>query len=80
MGHLSQASWPTSCWPMPSLPWVHTDQTHTSPWQHTMHPITLTLVVDDFGIKYTGKEHAHHLIAGLKDLYKLTVASMSASH
>jgi hypothetical protein len=27
-----------------------------------MHPITFTLVVDDFGVKYVGKEHADHLI------------------
>jgi hypothetical protein len=32
-----------------------------------------TLVVDDFGVKYVGKEHANHLIACItKSKYKLT--------
>ncbi len=30
-----------------------------------------TLVVDDFGVKYVGKEHADHLVASLKMKYKL---------
>ena len=42
-------------------------------WYHTTRPITFTLVVDDFGVKYVGKEHADHLIACLsKSKYKLT--------
>ena len=28
-------------------------------------------VVDDFGVKYVGKEHAEHLVASLKTKYKL---------
>jgi hypothetical protein len=31
-------------------------------WKHEWHPITFTLVVDNFGIKYVGKEHAGHLV------------------
>lgn len=31
-------------------------------FHHVTRPITFTLVVDDFGIKYVGKEHAQHLI------------------
>ncbi len=31
-------------------------------WKHTTLPITFSLVVDDFGIKYVGKKHADHLI------------------
>jgi hypothetical protein len=27
--------------------------------------------VDDFGVKYVGKEHADHLVASLKTKYKL---------
>ena len=27
-------------------------------WKHISKPISFTLVVDDFGIKYVGKEHA----------------------
>ena len=36
---------------------------HTSDlWKHVSCPISFTLVVDDFGIKYVGKEHADHLV------------------
>jgi hypothetical protein len=31
----------------------------------------LLIVVDDFGVKYVGKEHAQHLIDTLKKWYKL---------
>lgn len=41
-------------------------------WRHTWRPISFALVVDDFGIKYVGKEHANHLIAALND-YTLSV-------
>jgi hypothetical protein len=35
-------------------------------WKHTWHPFSFTLVVDDFGIKYIGKEHVHHLLQVLR--------------
>jgi hypothetical protein len=42
-------------------------------WYHKTRPISFTLVVDDFGVKYVGKEHADHLIACLKkSKHKLT--------
>ena len=42
-------------------------------WRHATRPITFTLVVDNFGVKYVGKEHAEHLINCLKEeTYKLT--------
>ena len=42
-------------------------------WRHTTRPITFLLVVDNFGVKYVGKEHADHLIDCLKtETYKLT--------
>ena len=34
-----------------------------------MLPIQFTLVVDDFGVKYIGKENAMHLINALKQEY-----------
>jgi hypothetical protein len=37
-------------------------------WKHESRPVIFTLVVDDFGIKYTGDEHAHHLIDTLKNI------------
>jgi hypothetical protein len=33
-------------------------------------PISFTLVIDDFGIKYVEKEHGVHLIASIKSTYK----------
>ncbi len=41
-------------------------------WRHKWHPITFTIVVEDFGVKYVGKEHADHIIACIKEKYKLT--------
>ncbi len=35
-------------------------------WRHATRPITFSLVVDNFGVKYAGKEHADHLISCLK--------------
>jgi hypothetical protein len=32
-------------------------------WKHDVQPIMFTLIVDDFGIQFTGKHHAQHLIA-----------------
>ncbi len=40
-------------------------------WKHEWRPISFTLVVDDFGIKYIGKEHVMHLIKVLKDHYEV---------
>ena len=41
-------------------------------WRHKWRPITFVLVVDDFGVKYTGREHAQHLAAALKAHYDIT--------
>jgi hypothetical protein len=42
-------------------------------WRHVWRPVTFTLVVDDFGIKFTGDTHAHHLIQALKKDYDITI-------
>ena len=34
-------------------------------WTHQWRPICFTLVVDDFGVKYVGKEHSEHLVSVL---------------
>ena len=34
-------------------------------------PIQFSLVVDDFGVKYVGEEHVHHLIKALKTDHKI---------
>ena len=41
-------------------------------WTHKTQPIQFTLVVDDFGVKYVGKEHALHLKAVLEEHYAIT--------
>jgi hypothetical protein len=42
-------------------------------WTHETRPILFSLVVDDFGIQYVGREHADHLLNALRDLYTVTV-------
>jgi hypothetical protein len=41
-------------------------------WQHDQRPITFSLVVDDFGIKYVNKADAEHLLQALRDKYTIT--------
>jgi hypothetical protein len=41
-------------------------------WLHKTRPISFTLVVDDFAIKYVGKQHAEHLRNALLRTYELT--------
>ncbi len=41
-------------------------------WCHKTHPITFTLVVDNFGVKYVNKDDVDHLIASMKKNYMLT--------
>jgi hypothetical protein len=48
--------------------------THTPGlWKHISRPVQFTLVVDDFGIKYVGKEHADHLLNALQEHYTLDI-------
>jgi hypothetical protein len=41
-------------------------------WTHKTRPISFTLVVDDFGVKYANQEDVEHLIASIKQMYTLT--------
>jgi hypothetical protein len=41
-------------------------------WRHVTRPIQFTLVVDDFGVQYVGKEHAQHLIDALETNYTVS--------
>ena len=41
-------------------------------WNHEWRPITFTLCVDDFGVKYTGAQHADHLMAILQEHYTIS--------
>ena len=41
-------------------------------WRHNTLPVQFTLVVDNFGVKYVGEEHANHLKQVLEEYYTLT--------
>jgi hypothetical protein len=41
-------------------------------WLHKTWPISFTLVIDDFAVKYVGKQHAGHLRNALLRTYELT--------
>ena len=45
------------CKPTPSL------------WQHATRPVVFTLCVDDFGVKYVGKQHTINLLISLPASY-----------
>jgi hypothetical protein len=47
-------------------------QSETTPglWTHEWQPITFSLVVNNFGVKYIGKEHAQHLLQMVQKYYK----------
>ena len=43
-------------------------------WKHNRRPIQFSLIVDNFGVKYVGKEHMDYLITSLqKDYSRITV-------
>ena len=42
-------------------------------WAHAHLTITFSLVVDNFGVKYTGNSVTHHLITSLLSLYTISV-------
>ncbi len=39
-------------------------------WKQDTWPISITLVVDDFGVKYGGKENTQHLLDTMQQFYK----------
>ena len=41
-------------------------------WSHKWHPVQFVLILDDFGIKYFGKQHALHLLKILEQNYDIT--------
>ena len=42
-------------------------------WRHTTRDVVFSLVVDDFGIRYTSQADADHLIATLKTAYEISM-------
>ena len=45
----------------------------SSLWRHKSLPISFTLVVDDFGVKYVGKQAAQHLIETLQSKHVISI-------
>jgi hypothetical protein len=45
-------------------------QTTPSLWKHDTCPISLSVVIDNFGGKYVGKENAQHLLDTVRHYYK----------
>jgi hypothetical protein len=41
-------------------------------WRHDTRPISFSLVVDDFGVKCVGREHAEHLMECIKKNYNIS--------
>jgi hypothetical protein len=41
-------------------------------WTHKWRPIKFSLVVDDFGVMYVGREHVEHLKAALEENYGIS--------
>jgi hypothetical protein len=41
-------------------------------WKHVSRPVQFSLIVDDFGVKYVGEEHAQHLLKHLKQSYTVS--------
>ena len=41
-------------------------------WKHKWRPLSFSLIVDDFGVKYVGEEHVQHLMETLKEFYTIT--------
>jgi hypothetical protein len=52
--------------------WYYPDRHTPGLWLHKTRPISFTLVVGNFTIKYVGKQHAEHLRNSLLRMYELT--------
>jgi hypothetical protein len=48
----------------------HQSQMTPGLWKHDTCPISFSLVVDDFRVKYTGKENTQHLLDTVRQYYK----------
>jgi hypothetical protein len=49
-------------------PTTHTDGL----WTHDTRPISFSFVVDDFGVKYVGREHSEHLMTCIRKIYNIS--------
>ncbi len=48
----------------------HQSQMTPGLWKHDTHPISFSLVVNNFGVKYVGEENAQHLLDTVGQYYK----------
>jgi hypothetical protein len=48
----------------------HQSQTTPGLWKHNTRPISFSLFVNDFGVKYVGEENAQHLLDTVRHYYK----------
>ena len=54
------------------LYWYHPYRKKIGLCKHNSQPIHFTLIVEDFGVKYLGKEHALHLKSALETKHRVT--------
>ncbi len=47
-------------------------QSKTTPglWTHEWRPISFSLIINDFGVKYVGEKHAQHLLQMVQKYYQ----------
>jgi hypothetical protein len=71
---LPQAGIPANKCLQPKLFWFGYFEHISTPglWYHETQPISFTLVVNDFRVKYVNQEDVDHLIASIKTTYALT--------
>ena len=65
--------WQTSCW---NSSWWHEASTNANLLQgcgDIWKPIIFVVVVDDFGVKYEGKQNANHLVDKLTNHYEISI-------
>ncbi len=57
-------------------------QSKTMPglWTHEWRPTTVSLVVDNFRVKYIGEEHAQHLLQMVQKHYMLDIQYPTIIH
>ena len=48
-------------------------------WKHRWRPVWFSLVVDDFGVKYVGRQHIEHLLNALRKWYTITYDESEAT-
>ena len=55
------------------VPYGYSPLRHTPGlWKHESNSVVFSLVVDDFGVKYTNAKHAQHLLNALSQKYDIT--------